>query len=236
MHPAILQMLAVQDLDKNIQTLQAELKPLPGQIAALHKDLEQRAGAIKKLADQAAALAAKRRERELEMKTREQQLAKFRNQQAAVKTPKEFEAMNHEVEKAEADISALEEEILKSMDEEDRLGVEVHKRQADLKLHETKAAEQEQRIREIEGEKKQLLHGLSEDRIVAANRLDPDHRDTYEWLLKNHGPTAVTRISGDACGGCGGMLIADLAVKVRLGKDLIQCDHCTRFLYAPGKD
>src|SRR5512134_2831356 len=73
-------------------------------------------------------------------------LAKFRDQQSAVKTNKEYQALGHEIETAQRDLGGVEEKVIERMVEADTIA-------ADVKQAESSFAA---RRKEIEAEKKRL--------------------------------------------------------------------------------
>lgn len=225
-------LLALQDLDIEIRRVEAERKPLPAMADASRKDIASRAKSLDDAAADLRALAARQRSLETDLKARETSLAKFRSQAAMVRTPKEAEAISHEIELAEKDISGMEDKILALIEQQEK---QTHAlaagrvRAADADTH---ANEKIARIDATLAEKDALLTALREERIVAANRIPPDLLENYEWHLKTHGPTAVARMDRESCLGCGAAIVPSFAMQVVAAKELHNCPNCNRFLYA----
>lgn len=225
-------MLRVQELDLEIARLNRELKDAAAQLEQIAADRKKRSAYLQKLEQECAALSVRRRSLEADLKTREQQHAKFEKQATAVKTPKELEAVNHQLEGCAGEISKLEEQILAVMEDEEKRTSELAEKHGQAEKMEARARELETRLTDAGAEKTQLLSGLGEDRIVAANQLPEELRSTYEYLHKKFGPTAVTDVRTQACGGCGGVLVPSIIMHAKQGNELVQCTHCLRYLNA----
>jgi predicted nucleic acid-binding Zn-ribbon protein len=230
MLPELEKLVRLQELDIEIARTSTELKQSAEQMTQIAAERKKRSTLLEKLEKDLQALTLRRRATEASLQQREQQKQKFSKQQQLVKTPKELAAVNHEIESCDADISRLEEEILGQMDEEENRSVDLQeKKQSAAKLSE-KASETELRLKTGSEDRKKLLSGLKQDRIVAANQLSSELRETYEYLVKKFGPTAVTKVRSNACGGCGGILVPNLILEAASGRSLTQCNHCLRYL------
>lgn len=227
-------MLDLQQIDAELRKLDAERKALPAQIERHKKDIARRAAEAAQLETRRKAAAIKRQALEVDLKTREGQAAKFRQQQLMVRTPKELEAITHEIEKCDTDISRLEDEILSLIESEEKIAADQVKQEAARTTHDEQAAGQMRLLESLLTEKEQFAQGLKADRAAAFERLEEALRPTYEWLLKTHGPPVVVKLDGEACGGCGALLPPSAALRVGTGDELHQCPHCNRYLFRPG--
>jgi predicted nucleic acid-binding Zn-ribbon protein len=224
-------LLDLQQIDAELRKLEAELKTLPGQIERHRKEIARRAAETAQLEARRKETAVKRQTLETELKARESQAAKFRQQQLMVRTPKELEAITHEIERCEAEISRLEDEILTLIESEDKLAADLVRYRAEQTAHDEQSAAHICLLESLMTEKGQLANALRMDRIAALEHLDEPLRLTYEWLLKTHGPSAVVKLDGEACSGCGALLPPSEALRISAGDDLHQCPRCNRFLY-----
>ncbi|MCX7717933.1 MAG: hypothetical protein N2111_05965 [Candidatus Sumerlaeaceae bacterium] len=223
----------LQQMDAELRKLESEQRALPAQIDRHRKEIARRAAEIAHLEARRRETAVRRQTLESDLKTREAQATKFRQQQLLVRTPKELDAITHEIEKCESDISRLEDEILALIESEEKLAAELARLEAARRTQDEHSAEQIRILEALLAEKEQLARTLRADRTAALERLDESLRPTYEWLLKTHGPTAVVKLDGEACGGCGALLPASLAMRVGTDEKPHQCPHCNRFLFRP---
>lgn len=224
-------LLDLQQIDAELRKLDAEQCALPAHIERHRKETIRRAAEIAHLEARRKETAVRRQALEVDLKTREAQAAKFRQQQLLVRTPKELEAITHEIDKCEAHISRLEDEILALIESEEKMAAEFERLEATRRTQDEHALKQIRQLEALLAEKAQFAKALKTDRAAALERLDEALRPPYEWLLKTYGPTAVVKLDGEACGGCGALLPTSMALRVGTEETPQQCPKCNRFLY-----
>ncbi len=159
-------------------------------------------------------------------------LSKFRDQQSAVKTNKEYQALGHEIETAQNDLGAVELKVIERMVEADAIA-------ADVKQAEGVFAS---RRKEIEAQKKQMADDLSaveaslktaiEQRAALLAQIEPRLIATFEQVARVRKGIAVTVATRDGlCSVCHVRLRPQVFQQVRHNDAIIQCDSCQRILY-----
>lgn len=230
-HPAIDKMLAAQDIERELKILkdQAEAVSIPLERTKARRQSMRRD--LQNLEDKLSRTIQERRQAEKDLAEIEGKLASIRTRQSTARNSKEAQAFEHEMENAQSTVAATEETALALMDQEETLTARREQETArinrDFKTIDTEI----QRLSGLLQEKQNLAKDLREERIAAINRMDEETRESYEWLVKKHGPaSAVAHVSGAACGGCGAMLLPDQMMKLRNSQELHRCTHCHRFL------
>jgi predicted nucleic acid-binding Zn-ribbon protein len=159
-------------------------------------------------------------------------LSKFRDQQGAVKTNREYQALGHEIETATKELGGVEEKVLERMMEADAIAVEI-------KQAETTFAAQR---KEIEAERKELsdelatvegsLKSATDGRNGLIKDLDPRLISVFEQVSQRRKGIAVTMATRDGlCSVCHVRLRPQVFQLVRQNDQIIQCDSCQRILY-----
>jgi uncharacterized protein len=159
-------------------------------------------------------------------------LSKFRDQQASVKTNREYQALGHEIETAQQEIAAAEEKVIERMVDADAVA-------ADVKTAEAAFATQQ---KQIEAEKKELTEELgsveadlkraTEQRAELVKTLEPRLVALFEQLARMRKGTAVSSATRDGlCSLCHVRLRPQVFQQVRTNEQIIQCDSCNRILY-----
>ena len=224
-------LLDLQELDQELARLNEDLRRFAPVLDGVKRDRNLRAAIKRKREQDMATTLQQRRKLETDLKDVESKLARFRQQQENVRTTKEAEALGHEVSQAEAEIGRLEETILNLLDKEETSAAAHKQKLAQEDQSESQAIVEEKRLQTLSHEKSEMIKALQGDRITAANRVGEDLLPTYEWLRKRHGPTAVVRVDGGACAGCGNMLVAQTGFRAKAQEELVQCPNCQRYLY-----
>src|ERR1700677_830200 len=118
-------LLVLQERDKRVADLTAELDLYPRQIAAVEGELSARTAKFDELKARTRQVEADRKKIDLEVKSKEGAIARYKSQQQQTRKNEEFAALNHEIEHAEKEISALEDSELELMEAYDKGLVEV---------------------------------------------------------------------------------------------------------------
>lgn len=226
-------LLQLQEIDQELHRLQTEIKRFEPVLAGLQREREKRAAQRRKREQEIAATGARRRELEKELQVIEAKLPKWLGQQAQVRTAREAEALQHEIDGIKASASQLEEQILELLENEERLSAAHTVATAQEESLEAEAVIEEQRLKGLRKERAELAISLQGDRIAAANRLG-ELREDYDWNLRKHGPSIVVPLDKGSCSGCGSMIVPHLALNVVHEKELTRCPSCHRFLRKPG--
>jgi predicted nucleic acid-binding Zn-ribbon protein len=172
-----------------------------------------------------------RKEKELELASKEEQLKKQQIQLYQLKTNKEYSAMLKEIEGIKADISLQEDKILELMDK-------IEKKQNELTQAKQNFAKEEQefntqknkielRIKEIE----ERLATLEIQRKEVSKDIKPEILTQYERILKNRDGLAIVKVNNHACAGCNMTLPPQMINLIKMYERIICCEICQRMLY-----
>jgi hypothetical protein len=173
-----------------------------------------------------------RRDAEKDVAVYQGRLTKFKDQLSAVKTNREYQAMQLEIATAQSDLGNVEEKVLERMVEADELTAALKRAEATL------AAQS----REIEAEKKALIANLSkteaslaqatEARAGLVTDLEPRLVGLFEQVAKVRKGIAICTATRDGlCSLCHVRLRPHVFQQIRQNDAIIQCDSCQRLLY-----
>src|SRR5689334_13535149 len=132
MSPDLERLIKLQHLESTIAEARQTIAAYPQRLAdadARLNDARAKLDAVKqRLKDSQEA----RRGFEKDALMYQGRLSKFRDQQAAVKTNREYQALGHEIETAQQELSAVEEHVIERMVEADTVADEVKAAEAEL--------------------------------------------------------------------------------------------------------
>jgi predicted nucleic acid-binding Zn-ribbon protein len=162
----------------------------------------------------------------------EARVSKFKDQLSAVKTNREYQAIQHETETAQRDVSAVEEKLLERMMEADDIA-------ADIKQAEIILAAQE---KEVSAEKAALVSELATTEASLAKatqardallaHLEPRLLSLFEQVSRVRKGVAICSATRDGlCSVCHVRLRPQVFQQVRQNDGIVQCDTCQRILY-----
>jgi predicted nucleic acid-binding Zn-ribbon protein len=233
MNPTVEALLVLQERDARVTSLLNELEHLPRQLEAIEAEIEARREKFEALRAKTRLTEAERKKIDLDVQSKRAAIARYRAQQTQTRKNEEFAALNHEIEHAEKEISALEDTELELMEAYDNGLKEVAAGQRDLALAEEKA---KQKRGELEKRQANVAAQLSEAKAKQAEAegaVDESVLGRYRRILKSKRDVAVVPIQHGACAGCHMKLTTQTVVSARSAEALVSCENCGRIVY-PG--
>jgi predicted nucleic acid-binding Zn-ribbon protein len=232
MSPDLDRLIRLQHLDTTIDDARRAAAAHPQRLAAadarLDAALQRVEAARQRLRDNQDA----RRALEKDVALFQGRLAKYKDQQAAVKTNREYQALGHEIETAQQELGSVEEKILERMMEADAIAADVKDAEAALAVQQ----------KEVDAEKKELgedlalaeasLKKATESREGLLRDLEPRLLALYQQVAKVRKGVAICSATRDGlCSVCHVRLRPQVFQLVRQNDAIIQCDSCQRILF-----
>jgi predicted nucleic acid-binding Zn-ribbon protein len=174
---------------------------------------------------------SERKQRELEVDGKNQQIGRYSLQQFQTKKNEEYRALAHEIETCRADIARLEDAQLELMEQAETTQRELTaaSRQAEelRKMADSQLKELADREQSLTAE----LAELESNRDQIKSAVDARALQRYERLLKMKGGSVVVGIEHGVCGGCHMKFPVQLVVSCQAERELVACPNCGRILY-----
>jgi|ERR1043165_4603616 predicted nucleic acid-binding Zn-ribbon protein len=232
MSPDLEHLVELQNLESAIEEARRRIAAHPERLSEADARLAQAKGVVDDARERLKASQDARREAEKEAAVYQSRLSKFKDQLSAVKTNKEYQAMQHEIETAQKELGSVEEKVIERMVEADALAAEVKKAEQAL------AAQQ----KEIDAEKKTLAEELSTveaalkdatgKRNGLVTSLPAQLVSLFEQLARARKGVAIALATRDGlCSACHVRLRPQVFQEVRRNDQIIQCASCNRILY-----
>jgi predicted nucleic acid-binding Zn-ribbon protein len=230
-HSELEHLLVLQDRQQKIRQIEAEVRTVPLQRTSLESQLAASVASLDTIKQRARQVEIDRKNLELDVGTRQQSIARLRTQQYETRKNDEFQAIGHEIQRYEKEISEIEDRELELMDQADKL-------KAEVSVEEKKASGTKESIsrqtKDLEEKSKALnarLDELKKEREELAGKIDEDLLDRFDRLFASKGDAAVVALEHDVCTGCHMKVTTATANFVRAGKEIVNCEQCGRILY-----
>lgn len=227
----IRKIIELQKIDGEIYKLKVELKEKPAILTQLQEEFELHKGTLLALEEKSKSVQVGRKEKELELKSKEDEIAKANAQLSQIKTNKEYTAKIAEIEHIKADQSVIEEKILMSFDESERINKDIELEKAKVgeqeKNYLAKKKEAEEDVRVIEDR----IKVLDAQRMQAVTGVEPEFLNRYSKILQHKEGVAIVPVQGNTCGGCYMNVTPQQLNMIRMNEKLVECEMCSRILY-----
>jgi predicted nucleic acid-binding Zn-ribbon protein len=231
MLPDLERLIQLQRLDNTASDAQRVVDAIPSRIDALDAQL---AAGTQAVDDAKGRLDAKRSERAEVEKTLaavQTRLSRFKEQLMAVKTNKEYTAMQHEIATAEAQVQGYEDTILEHMLDVDDLTLAVKAANEALAASKAEIEKTKATLLSERGELERTLGRTAADRDVLLATIGPEAQALFIRISKQRNGIAVVEARNGLCSLCNVRLRPQIFNNVLLNTELIQCDSCNRLLY-----
>lgn len=230
MQESLRALLELQKTDQDLHELEQYKVDIPNQLETMETVQSE---AETRLTDQETKVAdidKNRRQYERDLQAAQEQIKKYQGQLYSVKTNKEYDALQAEIQAQKNRISELEDAILQLISDAE--------------------AEQEA-LETIRGETESLIERFSEERTTLQSRLSAVDEDVavkmderkrmatrvenpvlkvYDRIRRNLRGMTVVPVKKGACSGCFHVIPLQVVMQIRQGRKLVSCESCGRIL------
>ncbi len=232
MEEQIKKLVKLQNYDSKIIEIEDEKIRLPREVDAeklIYEDVQSQINGLK---EEKKGMQVKGKDKEVELESKEAQIKKLQGQLYQVKKNDEYRALENEISSTRADSSLVEEEILNILDEIDKMEAAIEEKKNDLKERKKLLDERVVAVSNKMAELDKEYESLKDERSKIASTIEKPVLSRYEKILQNkRGQRAIVAVRDSACQGCFMNLRPQSIHEVKLGKNLIACENCSRILY-----
>ena len=231
MFEPIEKLLILQDRDRQIRRVRTELAHIEPERQMMNAKTGGAQSALENAKQKVKSLESRRKELELEVEAKKEQITRYANQQLQTRKNEEYRALANEIDGCKQAIVKIEDQEIELMEQGElaqKEVVEATKRSGEAKaLSEDQLAQLSKREENLEKE----LTELESNREELASAVDDGIRGRYERLARSKGENVVVGVQHGVCGGCHMRLPAQILVSCRAQQELVTCTNCGRILY-----
>ena len=224
-------LIQLQEIDGTIRSRREEKKKLPELLAALERKSEEHKAELGRVRELLETAQKDKRDRDRDLEEGTGKVEKLKARTPDIKTNKEYTALLKEIETAEQENKAIEDDILKLMERIDAAAGEIRTAES-RSVQETAAIEAERK--QIEESMARLDGALAADEQVRADiaaRVDTALLSQYQQRYTSLNGKVVVEARGESCSGCFMSIPPQIFVNVKKNTEIITCPNCHRILY-----
>lgn len=224
-------LLILQDRDRKIRRVKGELAHIEPERQGLRAKAAEAQKALETAKEKVKQLESDRKNLELEVESKKQQIGKYSLQQFQTRKNEEYRALAHEIDLCKADITKIEDQEIELMEQGEAGQKEVarsmHHAAEVKKLVDDQLAQLDTR----EAALKKELNELEVNREELAAAAGDPARGRYERLVRSKGENVIVGVQHGVCGGCHMRVPPQLLVFCQAQQELVTCSNCGRILY-----
>ena len=229
MHEHMRVLVALQQADQRIRTLETEITALPKRVTAVEDQVKTAQCNLEANAAGQRAKEAERRRMESDITDLRGKIAKYRAQTDSVKTNEQYKALLHEIEFAEHEIATIETRELESLEQSEILEGEQSKLAEALASARKALADEQHYVRSAAEKLHTELASLRGTRSGFRSQAGDDWLARYDNLARTR-RTAVAEVVDGECQACHMRLRPHQWNQLRAGEEM-KCESCGRMLY-----
>jgi predicted nucleic acid-binding Zn-ribbon protein len=160
-----------------------------------------------------------------------QRIDKYEQHLKKLTSPKDYRALQREVDETKKLNEEIQETMLNLMEETEELENRIKEKDASLKQLKVQAeSEKEEIIKKAENESQEKAD-LEKNKDEISRSLDQKNKDIYYDTLKKSGGIAIVPITNQVCNGCFLRIPPQVQIEIKKGNELIFCPRCHRIVY-----
>jgi hypothetical protein len=220
----------MQNLDDKIGKKLILTTQLPTQLKTMKNNVKETQEKVNKTKKALEDNLKDQKNKEMDIQSNLEKIAKYKNQLLAIKSNKEYKALNSEVTHLEKKNSEIDDLRVELMEEEDNLREQLKEETLLFKKAEDELKANQNRI-EIQIEEVHLdIENLKEQRNKLTQDLPKEITKRYALLIKHKDRKAVAFNEKGTCSACGFKLRSQLIIEINKGDTVENCENCGRML------
>lgn len=224
-------LIELQEIDTAIRMRRQEEASFPERLRLLEQQsIENREG-LDKVREALQEAQKNKRERDRDLETGIQKVEKLKGRTSEIKTNKEYQALLKEIETAEHENKAIEDEILTLMEKIDSAATQITTAETQAGERDAAIQAEKKQLEEAQTALEQQLKSQEEERQTIVARIPLQLLTQYQNLLNMSGGRAVVEAWDESCSGCRMRIQPQLFVNIKKNENINTCPHCNRILY-----
>lgn len=216
--------LRIEENHKDKSAYPLELERLQGLLRAQEEQQEEEKRRIEELEKERVTM-------EGELESENERIKRSQLKLLEIKTNKEYQALLQEIEGGKERNSQREEEIIKMLEEIDRLKADYASTVERVRKEGVEIEQETAAIKEQMAKAERDIAHWQQTREEIVGTLDPELLKRYTTLKERRNGIAVVKVKNEGCQGCYVNIPPQLYNEVQKNQEIILCPNCNRILY-----
>lgn len=222
-----------QQIDTEILALHHKSNAIPLKIGKLEERFQTHRQELQEKQEQLADAEREQRSKMSEIEMQQEQRGKYLLQLRAVKTNKEYQALDKEINFLEVKKAEIEDEILSLMLDIDQLKEEFNQQEKAFNIERAKNNKRKTQYAQKAEDLKAQITACQEKRQMSAYKIDRDLMKLYQEWFKRQQSGIVSLVVDQTCGSCHFTIPPQTIQETRKYERLIRCGSCKCIFYIP---
>jgi len=226
-------LLKLKEVDQDLQRIRNRCTECPSLIEKHKRDYESEGYLVEAKTNAIADLKVEMRQREVDLKSCEERIAKLSAQLLEASTNQEYAAFQDQIKRINEEKGEYETQILETMDQLESIETELREAKSEHAIRETEFNELKSSLESDLTQYQAEAVELEKKRTDLIYNFDPEALRSYERVVAALGSDGIVPIESRNCSGCYMAITSNDYVKICAMKEIVLCKSCQRILYSP---
>jgi len=223
-------LVELQIIDTKLKDINDLLGDLPSRVKELDHQEDTIKGNLEKSQIRLKEIEVKLHKAEGGITEINGKINKYKDQLFLVTNNKQYDALMHEIDHLKEERLSNESESLSFMEEKETLINSANEMEKELEVLTEDLSSRRDKLKSAISESADEKSTLEQNRSNQISQIDAKFVSEYDRVLNARDGLAVVSLSGNACGGCGAYIPAQIVSEIREKTFIHRCDVCGRFL------
>ena len=234
MNQTLEQLIKMQEIDHRLLEIKDFMGDLPLTVETQGKELATMESENEGKQNRIIEIEKEMRHYEREIEDMNAHMEKYKDQLYLVKSNKEYDSLNHEIDHMKTKISESETQLLNLIEENETLEETVKLNMGKMESITASLSSNKIELKSAMEETQQEQEELEKTRSNLYREIEPIKLNVYERIRQNREGPGMVSIIGKACGGCYSQLPPQMVIEIKKSVDIINCPNCSIMLFWDG--
>jgi len=235
MNNTLEQLIKLQEIDQRLLEIKEHMGDLPKMVESQESEIELLRVENLKSHDKLLEIETNIKQHSSEIEDFTAKLEKYKEQLFLVKSNKEYDAINLEIDHMKSTILDSETVQLKFEEEKLELEEKVKINSAKIESINTSLTINKSELEEAMADTIHEKKDLESNRNMLNKNIEPNYLEKYEELREARNIGMVS-IIGSACGGCYSQMPPQTVIEIKESKEIIDCPNCSVLQFWDGAE
>ena len=234
MNQILEQLIKLQEIDHRLLEIKNIMGDLPSMVETQEKDVATIRSDNEEKQSRITQIEKEMRHYEREIEGINTQMVKYKEQLYLVKSNKEYDSLNHEIDHIKTNISESETQLLNLIEENETLEETVKLNTGKIGSIGESLSSNRIELNSVMAETENEQKKLEKNRRKLIKDIEPENHNNYERIRNGREGVGMVSIVGKACGGCYTQLPPQTIIEIKKSIDIITCPNCSIMLFWDG--
>jgi len=236
MNQTLEQLIKLQEIDQRLLEIRNFMGDLPLTVETQEKEVASIESENEEKQIRITQIEKEMRHYENEIEDMTTKMVKFKDQLYLVKSNKEYDSLNHEIDHIKTNIIESETRLLNLIEENDTLEETVKLKKSTMESLAGALSSNRIELKSALAETQLEKENLDKKRSNLYKNIEPEKLNAYERIKQGREGVGMVSIIGKSCGGCYSQLPPQTVIEIKKSIDIITCPSCSILLFWDGTE